>query len=69
MEHKKWVCPKCQCHTFETDQMAATGGGFSRFFDVQNKKFTSVTCSQCSYTEFYRAESSTLDNVFDFFTN
>ncbi len=68
MEDKKWVCPKCQCTGFETDQMAATGGWFSRFFDVQNKKFTSVTCDQCRFTEFYKVESSALGQVLDFFT-
>ncbi|MCG8566573.1 MAG: zinc ribbon domain-containing protein [Desulfobacterales bacterium] len=67
MESKKWLCPKCQCNQYETDQLAATGGGFSKFFNVQNKKFTSVTCSQCSYTEFYKVETSALGNVFDFF--
>ncbi len=32
-------------------------------------KFTTVTCSRCKYTEIYRATTSTLSNVFDFFTN
>ncbi len=68
MEHQNWKCPKCTHAHFETDVFRATGGGLSRFFDVQNKKFTTVTCSQCNYTEIYRADSSTLGNIFDFFT-
>ena len=46
----------------------ATGGIFARLFDVQNRKFTTVTCERCRYTEIYKAESSTLGNIFDFFT-
>jgi len=69
MQHDKWQCPKCKNHEFETDQFAATGGGFAKIFDVQNKKFTTVTCSRCKFTEIYKADTSTLGNVFDFFTN
>ncbi len=41
----------------------------AKIFDVQNKRFSTVTCSRCKFTEIYRADSSTLGNVFDFFTN
>ena len=68
MEHEKWICPKCKNNRYETDQFAATGGGLSKIFDVQNKKFATVTCSQCKYTEIYKADTSTLGNIFDFFT-
>ena len=69
MEHKKWKCPKCQHKTFETGQFAATGGGLTKFFNIQNKKFVTVTCAHCSFTEIYRTKTSTLGNVFDFFGN
>ena len=67
MEENKWICPKCHNREFETGQFAATGGGFAKIFDVQNKKFTTVTCAQCKYTEIYKADTSTLGNIFDFF--
>ena len=69
MQHEKWECPKCKNQAFETGQFAATGGGLSKMFDIQNKKFTTVTCTQCKFTEIYKADTSTLGNVFDFFTN
>ncbi len=69
MEHTNYKCPKCGNRQFETDEFRATGGFWSKIFDVQNKRFTTVTCTQCTYTEIYRADSSTLGNVFDFFTN
>ena len=36
---------------------------------MQNRKFTSVSCARCHYTEFYAADSSQLGNIFDLFTN
>ncbi|GAB4190626.1 MAG: zinc ribbon domain-containing protein [Calditrichia bacterium] len=69
MQHQYWQCPKCRHPEFETDQFKATGGLFAKIFDVQNKHFTTVTCKQCRYTEIYKTKSSTLSNVFDFFTN
>ena len=68
MQHQNWKCPKCDHTDFETDEFRATGG-ISRFFDIQNKKFTTVICSRCNYTEIYRADSSTIGNIFDFFTS
>lgn len=69
MQHKNWICPKCQHREFETDQFAATGGGLTKFFNIQSKKYTTVTCEQCKFTEIYKAETSTLGNVLDFFGN
>ena len=43
-------------------------GKYSRFFDVQDKKFQAVSCAQCGYTEIYRGNTSALANNFDFFT-
>lgn len=68
MHHENWQCPKCAHTEFGTDQFRATGGNFAKIFDVQNKRFTTVTCERCSFTEIYRSDSSRLMNVFDFFT-
>ncbi|NOY49517.1 MAG: DNA-binding protein [Chlorobi bacterium] len=69
MEKKEYVCPKCGNRQYEVDQMRATGGAFAKIFDVQNKKFTMISCTQCGYTELYKRASSTFGNVIDFFTN
>ena len=45
-----YVCVKCNNNSYTTDEFRATGGGFSRFFDVQNKKFPPVVLP-CGYTE------------------
>lgn len=68
MEKLNYECPKCGNRQYEVDEIRATGGILSKIFDVQNKKFTTVACTKCKYTELYKTDSSTLGNVFDFFT-
>lgn len=69
MNQTKYVCPKCGNTEYEVGEFRATGGAFTKIFDVQNKKFTTVTCSRCKYTEIYQASTSALGNILDFFTN
>jgi len=64
-----WNCPKCGHDRYETDEITATGGFFSKFFNIQNKKFTAVSCRNCRFTEFYKGSTSTLGNILDFFGN
>ncbi|WP_083262494.1 zinc ribbon domain-containing protein [Roseivirga sp. 4D4] len=69
MEHRNYKCSKCNNRTFETDTIATTGSGFSKFFDLQNRKFMTVSCGNCGYTELYKGgKSSTITNIFDLFT-
>lgn len=68
MQQQNYKCPKCGNTEFETSEFRATGGFLSKIFDVQSKRFTTVTCSRCTYTELYKAQSSALGDVFDFFT-
>lgn len=64
----RYECPKCGCHACEQDQFQATGGNWARLFDVQNKKFFTVSCARCGYTEIYKsAAASPALNVLDFF--
>lgn len=62
-------CPKCGHSQYETDEFRATGGMLTKILDVQSKRFTTVSCTQCRYTELYKADSSMLGNIFDLFTN
>jgi predicted nucleic-acid-binding Zn-ribbon protein len=67
MNSPGYICPKCRNDLYETDEFRATGGFLSKVFDVQNRKFTTVTCTRCRYTEIYKADSSMLGNIFDLF--
>lgn len=66
MQTQQYICPKCGCTSYESDQFQATGGNFAKLFDVQNKRFLTVSCCQCGYTELYRAQTDSGMNVLDF---
>lgn len=69
MNSIKFKCVKCSNTEFEVGEFRATGGFLTKVFDIQSRRFSTVTCSRCKYTEIYRARSSTLGNIFDFFTD
>ena len=66
MEQQMYQCPKCGNTSSETAQFQATGGNFAKIFDVQNKKFITISSTNCGYTEIYRTHTSTGWNVLDF---
>ena len=66
MERKPFTCIKCGGQRYETDQFQATGGNFAKFFDIQNKKFITVSCTQCGYTELYKAQGKDGSDILDF---
>ncbi len=66
MEQQRFKCIKCGCTDYIVDEIRTTGGALSKFFDVQNKKFTVISCSRCGYSELYKKTTSTLGNVVDF---
>lgn len=69
MEHSNYKFPKCNNRQFETDVMSTTGGGLSRIFDIQSRRYTTVSCTNCGYTEIYKKQrGSNLENIFDLFT-
>ena len=51
-------CPKCGHTGTEIDDIATSGTGLSKMFDIQNRTFTVVTCTNCGYSELYRGQSS-----------
>lgn len=65
-EHRNYVCPKCGNAQYESDQFQATGGNFAKIFDVQNKKFITLSCTQCGYTELYKSQTDSGMNILDF---
>lgn len=69
MERQQFVCSKCGCQHYESDQFQATGGNFSKIFNVQNKRFITISCSACGYTELFRAETTAGWNILDFLLN
>ena len=66
MDQMQYRCPKCGYEYYDHDQFQATGGNLAKIFDVQNKRFVTVSCRRCGFTELYRAQSSDVWNVLDF---
>ena len=50
-----YQCPKCGCKSCEQDQFQATGGDVARVFNVQNRKYDTVSFARCGYTGLYKA--------------
>jgi predicted nucleic-acid-binding Zn-ribbon protein len=65
MEIPNYTCAKCGNTTCGVTELSMAGGWLSRLFNFQYRKFSAVSCTHCSYTELYRAESGKLANIFD----
>ena len=63
-----YSCQHFLNRTFESREFRATGGFLTKIFDIQSKRFTTVTCTRCKYTELYKCDQSSLGNIFDFMT-
>jgi hypothetical protein len=69
MSTKSFQCIKCGNKKAEVDNIRTTGSGFTRFFNIQNRKFVAVSCTKCGFTELYHAgKTSGASNVLDFIT-
>jgi len=67
---KQFSCTKCGNWDYEEDEIRTTGSGLSRFFDIQNRRFITISCKRCGYTEMYKAgRGSTAGQILDFFTS
>lgn len=69
MQNLNFTCAKCSNTQYEVGEFRAAGGFWSKIFDVQGQRFSTVTCTRCKYTDIYKADTSMLGNIFDFFTN
>jgi len=69
MQHENWSCPKCENNEYEIGEIRVAGSFWQKIFNVQRSKFSTVTCSKCTYTEFFKGRAtSKLSDIFDFFT-
>ena len=65
----KYSCPKCGSRICEIGEIRTTGSFITKILDIQNRRFTSVTCAGCKYTEFYNVPSKKLGDILDFMTS
>ncbi len=69
MTQQAYSCAKCGGIQYTTGEIRTTGSGLSRFLNIQNQKYATISCQACGYTELYRRDGSGFGNVLDFFTN
>jgi len=70
MEKQLYVCIKCKGTKYKTGEIRTTGSGLSRFLNLQNQKFATLSCSECGYTEVYRlGGGGKLGNILDLLSN
>lgn len=60
-------CKKCGGKEVEVNKIATTGAGVSRYLNLQHNQFKAVSCKKCGYTEMYKTNSSTTENIVDLF--
>lgn len=60
-------CVKCGHTEVEEGTLSATGSGFSKIFDLQHNNFTTITCKNCGYTEFYKVDKNRTTDIVDLF--
>lgn len=64
---KERGCIKCGSQSAAQKEVAMTGTGLSKLFDIQHNTFVVVYCKRCGYSEFYHKESSKASNILDLF--
>jgi uncharacterized protein len=52
---ERFKCVKCQGTMCQTKEVAMTGTGLSKMFDIQHNHFLFVSCSNCGYVEVYNS--------------
>ncbi len=48
-----FVCSRCKNEGAIVDKVAMPGVGFSRFIDIQHKRYALVSCDYCGHTEVF----------------
>ncbi len=70
MPTSKFHCQKCNNHSYTSGEIRTTGGFWTKIFNIQNRKFTTISFERCGFTEMYNAKrAGTVENILDFFTN
>ena len=69
MAKKTYSCAKCGGTEYTTGQLRTTGSGLTRFLNVQNQRYATVSCTACGYTDLYRSGGKGFGNIVDFFAN
>lgn len=53
---ERFICTKCDHKKCNIKEVAMTGTGLSKIFDIQHNHFLFVSCDNCGYVEIYDPE-------------
>jgi len=65
LHNNPYSCKKCQHAKYHTGEIREVSGLISKIFNLQTRRFKTVSCDQCGYTEYYERAQSALANVTD----
>ena len=68
MARRAYSYTKCDGTRYKTGELRTTGSGISRFLNLQNQKYGTVSCEEYGYTELYRLGGGRIGNILDLFT-
>jgi predicted nucleic-acid-binding Zn-ribbon protein len=58
-------CSKCGCTSYTQGQSLTSGGFLSKILNIQTRKFVTITCNDCGFSEFYERYQNPIANVVD----
>jgi uncharacterized protein len=62
----KYVCPKCGSKNCTISTIWASRSIIAKFLDIQDRRYTTVSCSVCQYTELYHLPPKRLNEVLEY---
>jgi predicted nucleic-acid-binding Zn-ribbon protein len=60
-----WKCTKCSCESYKSGEVRVCGGFFAKVFNLSTRKFATITCELCGFTEFYERYQNPVSNILD----
>jgi uncharacterized protein len=62
----KYKCPKCGSSQYDIGEIWTVGSSFARIFGFHDRRYTSVSCQNCFYTEFYKVPKKKIGETLNF---
>ncbi|KAF0976778.1 hypothetical protein FDP41_004073 [Naegleria fowleri] len=61
----RFVCEKCKGSSYRLGEVRSCGSLLAKIFNVQNRRFITITCKSCGHTQFFESTQSALANILD----
>jgi uncharacterized protein len=62
----KYKCAKCGSPQYEIGEIWSVGSVWTYIFNFHNRRFTSVSCKRCHFTEFYKVQKKDIGEGINF---